>query len=322
MVLNGKKIMKNKYKIVLLDAATLGEVSALDKLAQYGAFTAHAQTKASEVLERIKDADVVITNKVVLTASDIQQANALKLICVAATGINNIDLKAAADKGIPVKNVKGYSTFGVAQQTFAAILSLVHRLPFLDAYVKNGSYSRGEMFTYIQEDIFELKGKTMGIVGLGEIGKQVASIAKVFGCEVIYYSTSGQNSSAEYSRVSWEELLSKSDIISIHAPLNEQTKGLFNYEAMCKMKCTAIIHNAGRGGIIIEDDLCNVLQENKIKAAAIDVYEFEPLASSSPLLKVELQNKLLLTPHTAWAAKESRERLVEGILNNIKEVFG
>ena len=173
----------------------------------------------------------------------------------------------------------------------------------------------------IHEEIYELKDKTIGIVGLGDIGKQVAIIAKAFGAEVIYFSTSGQNTNAEYTRVSWEELLSKSDIITIHAPLNEQTKGVFNYDALSKMKNTAIIHNAGRGGIIVEEDLCRALNENKISSAALDVYEQEPLPLNSCLLNASIQQKLILTPHTAWAAKESRERLVEGILKNIEEVL-
>ena len=315
------EVMNRNYRIVLLDALTLGEVSTIDKLSQWGLLKVYAKTAVHEVAERIQEADVVITNKVVLTANDLAQAKQLKLICVAATGMNNIDLKAAAEKGIPVKNVKGYSTFGVAQQTFATILSLIHRLSFLDDYVKKGSYSKGELFTYIQEEIYELKDKTIGIVGLGDIGKQVAVIAKAFGAEVIYFSTSGQNTNAEYTRVSWEELLSKSDIITIHAPLNEQTKGVINYDALSKMKNTAIIHNAGRGGIIVEEDLCRALNENKISSAALDVYEQEPLPLNSCLLNASIQHKLILTPHTAWAAKESRERLVEGILINIEAVL-
>ena len=315
------EVMSRNYRIVLLDALTLGEVSTIDKLSQWGSLKVYAKTAVHEVAGRIQEADVVITNKVVLTANDLAQAKQLKLICVAATGMNNIDLKAAAEKGIPVKNVKGYSTFGVAQQTFATILSLIHRLSFLDDYVKKGSYSNGELFTYIHEEIYELKDKTIGIVGLGDIGKQVAIIAKAFGAEVIYFSTSGQNTNAEYTRVSWEELLSKSDIITIHAPLNEQTKGVFNYDALSKMKNTAIIHNAGRGGIIVEEDLCRALNENKISSAALDVYEQEPLPLNSCLLNASIQQKLILTPHTAWAAKESRERLVEGILKNIEEVL-
>ncbi len=313
--------MKKNYRIVLLDASTLGNVEALAKLSQWGIFERYDATSAAQVAERIAQADVVITNKVILTAHDLAQASQLKLICVAATGINNIDLVAAKERNIPVKNVKGYSTYGVAQQTFATILSLIHHLPFLDDYVKSGTYSEGTLFTYIQEDIFELKGKVFGIVGLGDIGKQVANIATAFGCEVIYYSTSGQNNEAGYTRVTWDELLLRSDILTVHAPLNEQTKGLLNYEALCKMKRTAILHNAGRGGIIVEEDLCQALEELKITAAALDVYAQEPLADDSCLLDPAIHDRLLLTPHTAWASKESRERLVEGIIENIKVVL-
>lgn len=311
--------MKNPYFIVVLDAETLGQVEALKHLNSWGEVEIHAHTAPTEVAGRIAKADIVVTNKVVLTASNLQTATALKLICVAATGINNVDMEAAAQRNILVKNVKGYSTFGVAQQTIAAILCLVHRLPFLDAYVKNGSYSRGGLFTYLHEDIFELKGKVFGIIGLGEIGKQVANIVTALGCEVIYYSTSGKHNDPTYKRVEWEELLTSSDILSIHAPLNPQTKGLLDYAAMSKMKPTVILHNAGRGGIVVEEDLCQALKEKKIGLAALDVYVQEPLQAKSPLLDPALKDRLLLTPHTAWAAKESRERLVLGIIENIKE---
>ncbi|MDB5255420.1 MAG: hprA [Chitinophagaceae bacterium] len=311
--------MEKKYRIVVLDAETLGQVEALKNLNTWGEVQVHMHTKPEEVASRIVQANIVVTNKVVLTASDLTQAADLQLICVAATGVNNVDSDAAAKRNIPVKNVKGYSTYGVAQQTMAAILSLVHRLPFLDTYVKNGSYSRGGMFTYIHEEIFELKGKVFGIIGLGEIGRQVAVIANALGCEVIYYSTSGKHNDPDYRRVEWQELLTSSDVLSVHAPLNAQTKGLLDYVALSIMKPTAILHNAGRGGIVVEEDLCQALKENKIALAALDVYAQEPLQSQSPLLDPILKDRLLLTPHTAWAAKESRERLVWGIIENIKE---
>jgi len=311
--------MGKTYRIVVLDAETLGQVEALKNLNTWGELEVYAHSTPSEVAGRIAKADIVITNKVILTSSDLAQALDLKLICVAATGINNVDLEAAAQRNIPVKNVKGYSTYGVAQQTIAAILSLVHRLPFLDAYVKNGSYSNGGMFTYIHEEIFELKGKVFGIIGLGEIGRQVAVIANALGCEVIYYSTSGKHDDPDFRRVEWKELLTSSDILSVHAPLNPQTKGLLDYVAISMMKPKAILHNAGRGGIVVEEDLCQALMENKIGFAALDVYAQEPLPIESPLLDPGLKDRLLLTPHTAWAAKESRERLVWGIIQNIKE---
>lgn len=313
--------MKENINIVLLDKSTLGEVKTLDQFSQWGEYKSYDFTKQEEVVERITNADVVITNKVLLTGADLKQAKQLKLVCVAATGVNNVDLETANSLGIAVKNVKGYSTYGVAQQTFATILSLVHHLPFLDRYVKEGLYSNGGMFTYIDESIVELKDKTIGIIGLGDIGKQVARIAIAFGCKVIYYSTSGKNDDKEYNRVSFEELLSTSDVLTIHAPLNEATQGLIDYKALCQMKNTALIHNAGRGGIIVEDDLCRALLEHKIAAAGLDVYAQEPLSIDSPLLDKRLQDRLLLTPHSAWSAKESRERLVEGVIKNIQLYF-
>ena len=311
--------MKNTYRIVVLDAETLGEVEALNNLRTLGDVSVHAHTSPQEVASRISEAHIVVTNKVVLTSSDLTNAHQLQLICVAATGMNNIDLEAATKRNIPVKNVKGYSTFGVAQQTIATILSLIHRLPFLDAYVKNGSYSKGGSFTYIHEGIVELKGKVFGIIGLGEIGRQVANIAQALGCEVIYYSTSGKNNDPDYRRVEWDELLTSADVLSVHAPLTIQTKGLIDDVAMSRMKSSVILHNAGRGGIVVEEDLCRALKEGKIGLAALDVYAQEPLQIESPLLDVALKDRLLLTPHTAWAAKESRERLVWGIIENIKE---
>lgn len=310
--------MDKNYRIVVLDAETLGKVDALKKLNAWGEVTVYAHTHPQEVASRISEANIVITNKVVLTALDLATAGGLQLICVAATGINNVDLDAATQRNIPVRNVKGYSTYGVAQQTIATILSLVHRLPFLDAYVKSGAYSKGGMFTYIHEDIVELRGKVFGIIGLGEIGRQVAAIATALGCEVIYYSTSGNNNDPHYKKVEWEELLAKADVLSVHAPLNTHTKGLINYAAISLMKPTAILHNAGRGGIVVEDDLCRALKENKIGMAALDVYTQEPLSAKSPLLDPVFKDRLMLTPHTAWAAKESRERLVLGIIDNIK----
>ncbi|MDF2454311.1 MAG: hprA [Cytophagaceae bacterium] len=312
--------MENTYRIVVLDAETLGQVEALNNLRTLGQVMVYEHTDAHQVASRISQAHIVVTNKVVLTSTDLAMAPDLQLICVAATGINNIDVEAATKRNIQVKNVRGYSTFGVAQQTIAVILSLVHRLPFLDAYVKNGSYSKGGSFTFIHEDIRELKGKKFGIIGLGEIGRQVAAIAQALGCEVIYYSTSGKNNDPNYKRVEWAELLSSADVLSIHAPLNEQTKGLIDYIAMSRMKSRAIIHNAGRGGIVVEEDLCRALKEDKIGLAALDVYIQEPLQAESPLLDPLLKDRLLLTPHTAWAAKESRERLVWGIIENIKEL--
>jgi lactate dehydrogenase-like 2-hydroxyacid dehydrogenase len=303
-------------KIVLLDQNTLGEHD-FTNFEALGTFESYAFTLPEQVKERIQNADVVITNKVKLMKEEINSASHLKLICVAATGVNNVDVEFAQQKGIEVKNVKGYSTQGVAQQTFATILSAVHRLYELNDYVRSGQYSKEHSFTFIDERIYDLEGKTFGIIGLGEIGRRVAEIAKVLGCKVIYYSTSGKNSNTTYAQVDLKTLLSTSDIVSIHAPLNEQTRYLLHAENLKWMKPNAILNNVGRGGIVHENDLVEALLNGVLDFACIDVYEHEPISIDHPFLDERLQHKVLLTPHTAWASKESRVRLMQGVYHNI-----
>jgi lactate dehydrogenase-like 2-hydroxyacid dehydrogenase len=242
----------------------------------------------------------------------------LKLICVAATGINNIDLNYARDNGIEVRNVAGYSTDSVAQLTFTMLLYLINKPYYYDNYVKSGAYSRSGSFTHHNEPFWELKGKRMGIIGLGSIGRQVARIAESFGMEVVFYSTSGRNNHITYKRFDLDDLLKSSDVVSIHAPLNNQTRDLITYEKMKLMRPCAILLNLGRGGIINESDLARALNNNLIGAAGIDVMEQEPIHPDNPLLKLYDREKILITPHMAWASKESRELLVEKIARNIE----
>ena len=305
-------------KIVFLDAGTLGNVSfaPIEKL---GELVCYANSTAEEAMERVKDCDVMIVNKVKVTPELMDAAKNLKLVCEAATGVNNIDMEYAASKGIPVKNVAGYSTESVVQSTFMHILSLVGRLPYYDARVKSGRYSWSGMFTDVSEPFFELDGKTIGIIGMGTIGRRVARVAEAFGMKVIYYSTSGTSHCTDWPSVPLERLMSESDVVSVHAPLNERTAGLVGTEELALMKPSAVIVNMGRGGIVDEAALAEAVDSGRIAGAALDVYSEEPLKVANPLSKVKHQERLSLTPHTAWASVEARNRLVLKIAENIGE---
>jgi lactate dehydrogenase-like 2-hydroxyacid dehydrogenase len=304
--------------ICILDAETLGEDIDLSGLEQLGKVNIYPFTQKDRVIERIQGCEIVITNKVVLDSSNLPYAPSVRLICVAATGTNNIDLEYARRKGIMVCNVAGYSTPSVVQHTFALLFYLLEGLSYYDTYVKTGLYSKSQVFTNLQRPFWELNGKTWGIIGLGTIGKGVAEVAKAFGCKVIYYSTSGQNYDADYDKVSWPELLHQSDIISIHAPLNSQTYNLLAYDSFQLMRPSAILLNLGRGGIVNEFALAKALDEGLIAGAALDVLEKEPIESHNPLLRIKNPDRLLITPHIAWASKESRQRLVQEIIANIQ----
>ncbi|MCU0416874.1 MAG: D-2-hydroxyacid dehydrogenase [Cytophagaceae bacterium] len=306
-------------KIVFLDAATMGPMPELDKLRSLGNVTFYDHTMPLQVLDRVQGASVIITNKVVLSAEMLKQLPTLKLICVAATGMNNIDLSAAADLNIQVKNVKGYSTASVVQLTFGVLLELLYNLPYYHSYVQSGEYSNQPLFTHIGPDLIELEGKTMGIIGMGAIGRGVAKVAEAFGMKILYYSSSGKNTNAGYPMVSLNDLAQLSDVVSIHAPLNEQTKGLINSTFFKCMKSSAVLINMGRGGIVVEEDLINALESKIVYGAALDVFEQEPLKKGHPLIEASKVYRLLLTPHIAWAGYPARVRLIEGIIHNIKE---
>lgn len=305
--------------IVFLDALTMGDMPELESFNELGTYTQYAETSAEQRVERCTNADVIITNKVKIDAALMEQLPKLKLICVAATGTNNIDLEKATALNISVKNVKGYSTNSVAQLTFGFIIELYNRISFYDMYVKEEMYSSQKLFTHIGPGLEEIAGKTIGIIGMGDIGKAVAKIATAFNMNVQYYSTSGKNTDAGYSSVSLEALLKTSDVVSIHAPFNPQTSALIGAKQLAMMKSDAILINVGRGGIVVEADLVQALEEKKIYAAALDVFEQEPLPLHSPLLQLQDQGQLILTPHIAWASKQARLTLLQGIQNNIKQ---
>ena len=305
-------------KIVFLDAATMGDVS-FEPIDRLGEFVKYALSSPLEAKERVADCDVMIVNKVLVTPDLIDAAPSLKLICESATGVNNIDLEYAASKGIPVRNAVGYSTTSVAQATFMQILSLMGEGPYYDDCVKSGRYSSLGMFTDPDKNWEELDGKTIGVIGMGNIGSRVAKIAQAFGMNVCYYSTSGTGHCTEYPCLPLDELLKVSDVVSIHAPLNDRTNGLIGAEQIAMMKPTAILVNMGRGGIVDESALADAINNNVIAGAALDVFVKEPVPSDNPLLHVKYPERLRLAPHAAWASVQARERLVEQIAENIKK---
>lgn len=305
-------------KIVFLDARTLGEVPNLQLLADLGEVILHPDTQFDQVTERIEGAEVVISNKVKVSREAMLATPSLKLICVAATGMNNVDLVAAAELGIQVKNVKGYSTDSVAQQTFALLLALLNSTAYYDAYVKTGEYAQERIFTHLGRPFWELNGKRFGILGLGDIGRQVARIAMAFGAEVVYFSASGQTYNVIYQALDLDEFLQTCDVVSVHAPLNAHTDNLLDYERIAQMKPTALLLNTSRGGIINEADLARALDNDLIAGAAIDVFTQEPIPAQHPYLHLQKKEKLLLAPHIAWSSIEARTRLVEKVAENIR----
>lgn len=310
-------------KIVFLDAQTLGNDISLAPVASLGEYVSYPSTRPEEVFDRIAGFDVVITNKVWMGKEQMDASPALKLICVAATGTNNVDTAYAASKGIPVRNAVDYSTESVTQVTWMHILSLVGKARYFDEYVKGGAYSASGCFTNAVEPFFELKGKTFGTVGLGNIGSRVAGIAEAFGMKVLYYPTSGKPHSDRYEAdTDLFRFLSRCDVVSVHCPLNERTNGLIGYEALKRMKPGSFIVNMGRGGIIVEADLARALDEGEIAGAAVDVFTREPLPADHPYLHLLHPERLLLTPHIGWASREARICLVGKIAENIKNTFG
>ena len=308
--------------IVFLDRKSIGEDINLDKFKDFGEVTIYDYSTPEEAAERTVDADIIILNKVPVNEQTIGNAKHLKLVCVTATGTNNLDKDYLAKRGIEWRNVAGYSTEAVAQHTLALVLYLFEHLSYYDNYVKTEKYVNDKLFTHFEMHFNEIAGKRWGIIGLGAIGKRVAEIATCLGAEVVYYSTSGKNHSDIYKEVDFKTLLSTSDIVSIHAPLDNNTLHLMDNKAFDKMKSSAILVNVGRGPIIVEKDLADALNNNKIAAAGLDVLDVEPMSSENPLKNIKDSNKLLITPHIAWAAVEARTRLMEIIHGQIKEFLG
>lgn len=307
-------------KIVFLDAGTMG-TSSLAPIESQGELVAWPNSTPEESVARVSDCDVLIVNKIKVNDRLLDAAPRLRLVCEAGTGINNIDVDACERRGVLVRNVAGYSTDSVVQETFMHILNLLGNGAYFDDVVKSGAYSRSGLFTDYSRPFIEMTGKTLGVIGLGAIGSKVARIGTAFGMKVVYYSTSGTSHSTEYPSVPLERLMRESDVISVHAPYNERTAGLVGEKELRMMKPKAIIVNMGRGGIVVEDALAKVIDEGVIGGAGLDVYSVEPIPADHPLLHTRHPERLSLTPHVAWASIEARERLIQSIADNIAKGF-
>lgn len=303
--------------IVFLDEYTLGGTD-LATIRQLGNYIGYASTRPEQVIERSKDAEVIIVNKVIIGRKEMEQLPKLRLICVAATGVNNIDLEAAKEYNISVRNAVGYSTHTVAEATLGSILALQRQVIYYDRYVKSGAYSASGEWVNFDRPTHRLWGKNWGVIGMGNIGREVARLATAFGCNVAYTSTSGAIRKEEYEQKDLDSLLAWADIISVHCPLNEHTKGLIGERELALMKPSSLIVNVARGGIVTEEAVTHALDNGVIAGAAFDVYPTEPMPADSPLLHIADKDKLLLSPHNAWSAVESIETLVECIATNIK----
>ena len=304
-------------KIVFLDEYSVcgRDLSSIKK---FGDYTGYDTTSPEQVLERCADAEVVISNKVVLNAAIIASLPKLRLICVAATGMNNIDLNAAAEHGVEVRNAVGYSTYSVAETTICSALSLLREVTYYDNYFKSGEYAKAERIFNFDRPTAQLRGKRWGIIGMGNIGREVARLAEAFGCDVAYYSTSGVERNEVYNKLSLNDLLNSSDVISIHCPLNDRTHNLIDAEELAMMKKSAILINVARGGIVNEVALAEALNNGNLRGAALDVFTTEPLRES-PLYNLQDPYRLLASPHNAWSSVEAIDRLIACIAGNIQE---
>ena len=308
----------DNWQIVFLDSATVGDDVDLSGLKEFGTVTSYDYTTGEETVDRIGDANVVVTNKVKLGEEVFRACPGLKLVALTATGVNNIDLEAARKHSVAVTNVAGYSTDSVAQHTFALLLTLLGRIEYHDRYVKSGEYSASGTFTHLEHPFWELTGRTWGIVGLGAIGRAVGAIAEAFGCRVQFFSTSGTSSHDRWSAVDLETLLHTSDVVSIHAPLNELTQGLIGSKELAIIQPHAIILNVARGGIVDEKALAEAIDAEQIGGAGFDVFVSEPPPAGSPLMNLARPERAVFTPHVAWASVQARRRLVGELCSNIR----
>lgn len=313
--------MHSEMNLIFLDTQTLGSDISLSGFRHLGKITAYPFSSPEEALARTADADVVITNKVPINEQTIGNAGHLKLVCVTATGTNHLDKEYLKKREIAWRNVAGYSTDSVAQHTFAMLFYLMEKLRFYDDYVKEERYVNDRLFSHFSETFHELSGMTWGIIGLGNIGRKVASIAEAFGAKVIYASPSQNPPQKGYKQVTLDTLLHRSDIISVHAPLNIHTENLICADAFRKMKKNCILLNLGRGRIVNEPDLCDALDNNIIAAAGLDVLCTEPMLPDSPLLKIKDSRRLFITPHIGWASVEARNRVLKIVQTQIEEYF-
>ena len=305
-------------KLVILERNSAGtdvDVSCFEK---FGEVTCYPNTVAANTAERVKDADIILANKAPLNESTLKDAPNVKLICLLATGFDNVDLAYCKSRSIKVTNVVNYCTSTVAQHTLLLALALSEKIAFYDDYVKSGAYSAQDRFSNFDRTFYDLEGKTWGIIGMGTIGRRVAGLAQAFGCRVIFYSASGKSTCTDYERVEFDTLLQESDILSLHCPLSDRTRGLINKDALSKMKETAILVNVARGPVVDTQALYDALVTDQIAGAGLDVLEQEPMAKDNPLARIKDSSKLIITPHMAWASLESRTRLVDEVVKNIE----
>ncbi len=305
-------------KLVILERNSVGtdvDVSCFEK---FGEVTCYPNTVAANTSERVKDADIILANKAPLNESTLKDAPNVKLICLLATGFDNVDLAYCKSRSIKVTNVVNYCTSTVAQHTLLLALALSEKIAFYDDYVKSGAYSAQDRFSNFDRTFYDLEGKTWGIIGMGTIGRRVAGLAQAFGCRVIFYSASGKSTCTDYERVEFDTLLQESDILSLHCPLSDRTRGLINQDALSKMKKTAILVNVARGPVVDTQALYDALVTDQIAGAGLDVLEQEPMAKDNPLARIKDSSKLIITPHMAWASLESRTRLVDEVVKNIE----
>ena len=310
--------MRISMKIVILERNSVGTDIDISCYEKFGDVTVYGNTVERQVAERVRDADIIIGNKAPMNEATLKDAANVRLICLFSTGYDCVDLAYCKSRGIKVANVVDYCTDAVSQHTFAMLFYLLEHLRHYDDYVKSGAYGAQDRFSNFDLPFVELSGKTWGIVGMGHIGRKVAGIAQAFGCRVIFYSASGKSSCTEYEQVDLETLLTQSDFLSLHCPLSERTKNLIDKAALQKMKKTAILLNVARGPVINNADLYWALQNEEIAAAGLDVLEKEPISSDNLLGRIQDSNKLLITPHMAWATTEARTRIVEEVFQNVQ----
>lgn len=303
---------------VILDGATLGDDVSFASLASRMELTQYALTSPVEIAERIRNAHVVIVNKVRLNETNLSDAADLKLICVAATGYDNIDVNYCKAHGIAVCNVLGYSTDSVAQLTVAMVLELLLHLPTMCEYVRSGAYTASGVANRLSPAFHELSGKTWGIVGAGNIGKKVARVAEVFGCRVIVCRRRPDD---EYPTVDVDTLCREADIISVHTPLTEETRGLISRERIAAMKPGVILVNVARGAVADEAALADAVASGHLGGLGVDVYSAEPFPKTHPLYAVREFPNVCFTPHMAWGAVEARQRCLDEIAENVRAFF-
>ena len=304
-------------KIVILERETIGLDVSVDCINELGEVTIYPVSTAENAAERVKDADIIIANKCPLNAENLENARNVKLICEFATGYDNIDIEYCRKRGIKVTNVRNYSTAAVTQHTFALCFYILCKLRHYDDFVKSGAYGAQWNFSSFDLPFYELDGKTWGIIGMGHIGSSVAKVAASFGCRVIFFSPTGKSECTEYEKVSFDELVSQSDFLSLHCPLSDLTRGLIDMVALKKMKSSAILINVARGPVVNDEDLYHALCENIIAGAGLDVTSTEPMKDSNPLSRFMDSNRLIITPHNAWASVEARNRVVKETYENI-----